>query len=125
MAEFEKINNTQQTTESTYNKSDNINILKNLCNKNAEYFAKDSSENGQRLYISFLAIIDTLNVLYPQVLDIESRASEFDLDEYTPANGYRSFISIFNMSVSYAIDLNQKILWRKNSILFRKTVLTK
>ncbi|XP_076257350.1 hormone-sensitive lipase isoform X1 [Rhynchophorus ferrugineus] len=125
MTDFEKINNTQQTNESTDNKSDNIKILKNLCSKNAEYFAKDSSENGQRLYISFLAIIDTLNVLYPQVLEVESRVSEFDLDESTPGNGYRSFISIFNMSVNYAIDLNQKILWRKNSILFRKTVLTK
>ncbi|XP_030747220.1 hormone-sensitive lipase isoform X2 [Sitophilus oryzae] len=121
MTEAEKLNNAQQTSE----KPENISILINLCSANADFFAKDSSENGQRLYISFLAIIDALNLLYPRVLDIEHRVSEFDLDENTPGNGYRSFLNVYKISIGYTIDLCQRIIWRKNSILFRKTVLTK
>ncbi|CAG9766982.1 unnamed protein product [Ceutorhynchus assimilis] len=105
--------------------SKNIVILKSLCTTNSDYFSKDSSENGQRLYISFLAIIDSVDALYPKILEIEKRLDEFDFDAKTPGNGYRSFINVFNLAIKYAIDLNQKIMWRRTSVLFRKTVLTK
>ncbi|KAL1506347.1 hypothetical protein ABEB36_005730 [Hypothenemus hampei] len=100
-------------------------LFKDLCSANAEYFSKDSSENGQRLYISFLSLIDSINELYPKVLDIAKRVKEFDFDDNTPGNGYRSYIRVFNLAVKYAIDLNQKILWRRASLLFRKSILTK
>lgn len=126
MTETEKQNKSHQTNgtqETTI--SDNVAILKSLCTSNADFFSKDRSENGQRLYISFLAIIDAIEALYPKVVDIGKRAEEFDFDENTPGNGYRSYINVFSIAVKYAIDLSQKIMWRRSSLLFRKTVLTK
>lgn len=105
--------------------SNDITVLKDFCSSNADFFARDSTENGQRLYISFMAIIDAIDGLYPRLIEIEKRVKEFDFDEDTPGNGYRSYISVFQLALKYAIDLNQKIMWRRSSLLFRKTVLTK
>ncbi|ENN72419.1 hormone-sensitive lipase isoform X2 [Dendroctonus ponderosae] len=105
--------------------SNDITVLKDFCSSNADFFASDSSENGQRLYISFMALIDAIDGLYPRLIEIEKRVKEFDFDEDTPGNGYRSYISVFQLALKYAIDLNQKIMWRRSSLLFRKTVLTK
>lgn len=128
MTETDKVNNciqTNGTSDPSKKLHDNIRLLKDFCAQNAEYFAKDSSENGQRLYISFLAIIDALDLLSPKVTEIQKRVREFDFDENTPGNGFRSFINVFNLAVRYALGLNQKIMWRRSSVLFRKTLLTK
>ncbi|XP_050315776.1 hormone-sensitive lipase isoform X2 [Anthonomus grandis grandis] len=100
-------------------------LLKELCLSNSEFFAKDSSENGQRLYISFLAIIDALDNISPKINEVQKRVEEFDFDEKTPGNGYGSFVNVSNLALKYAIELNNKILWKRNSMLFRKQVLTK
>ncbi|XP_018571617.1 hormone-sensitive lipase isoform X2 [Anoplophora glabripennis] len=104
---------------------DKRNVLKELCTNNADYFSRDSSENGQRLYISFLAMNDAVDALWPKISNIEAHVSEFDFDEETPGNGYRSYLHVVNLAIDLAIDLNKKVLFRRDSVLFRKTTLTK
>lgn len=99
--------------------------LRQLCAKNAEYFAKDNSENGQRLYISFLAIRDNIEQIWPTLSNIRRVAPNYDFDEKTPGNGYRSFVAVVDSAVSHAIELNKKTLARRDSVLFRKTSVTK
>lgn len=99
--------------------------LKKLCSTNAEYFAKDNSENGQRLYISFLAIKDNIEQIWPTLANIRRVAADYDFDENTPGNGYRSFVSVVDSAISHAIELNKKTLLRRDSVLFRKTTVTK
>ncbi|XP_023017610.2 hormone-sensitive lipase [Leptinotarsa decemlineata] len=106
-------------------KESTINTLKLLCKDNAEYFATDSTENGQRLYISFLAMIDSVTQMWPKVEDLEENVARYDFDERTPANGYRSFLLVSDLAVQLAVDLNEKVLQKRDSVLFRKSVLTK
>lgn len=99
--------------------------LNKLCWANAEYFSKDNSENGQRLYISFLSIKDTIDQIWPKVLNVQKVAPNYDYDPTVPGNGYRSFLSIMNAAVSLAVDLNRKVVAKRDSVLFRKAVITK
>lgn len=105
--------------------NENLKNLSESCSNNAIYFSTDSSENGQRLYISFLSIIDHLEQLTPKIEKIESCMHKFDFNENTPGNGYRSFISIVEGAIIYALDLALKIQQKRDSVLFRKTSLTK
>lgn len=99
--------------------------LKQLCTENAKYFAKDSSENGQRLYISLLAIKETLDQVWPTVTHVRELAPNYDFDESTPGNGFRSFVGIFDSAIVYAIELNRKVAARRDSLLFQKSLVTK
>lgn len=106
-------------------KPDQKEVLKRLCSENAEYFAKDSSENGQRLYISFLAIKETLDQVWPALTRVREVAPRYDFDENTPGNGFRSFVGVFDSAIAYAVELNKKVAAKKDSLLFQKTIVTK
>ncbi|EFA02512.1 hormone-sensitive lipase [Tribolium castaneum] len=103
----------------------NIEVLKDLCENNANFFAKDTSENGQRLYISFMGIRENLDEISQKMARIASEAPRFDFDESTPGNGYRSFLSVANSAIDYGIALNKKICLKRASAFFRKSQLTK
>lgn len=100
-------------------------ILKKLCTENAESFAKDSSENGQRLYISLLTIRDTIEQIWPTVTHMREVAAKYDFDENTPGNGFRSFVGIFDSAINYATELNQKVATKKDGLLFIKNFVAK
>lgn len=125
MTETQESQNGEINTSSNNDVQDKRNVLKKLCTNNAEYFERDSSENGQRLYISFLAMNDAVDLLWPKIANIELHVTEFDFDEKTPGNGYRSYLHVVNLAIDLAIDLNRKVLLRRDSVLFRKTTLTK
>lgn len=103
----------------------NVEVLKDLCENNANYFAKDTTENGQRLYLSFMGIRENLDEVSQKMARIASEVHRFDFDEDTPGNGYRSFLSVANSAIDYGIALNKKICLKRASAFFRKTQLTK
>lgn len=105
--------------------NENLRLLKELCTVNADYFARDSSENGQRLYICFLAIKDELDLLWPKMLLIQEQVHYYDFDENTPGNGYRSFLSVASLAINYAKELSANVEAKKDSVLFRKSTMTK
>lgn len=100
-------------------------LLKKLCLENAECFTKDSSENGQRLYISLLSIRDTVEQIWPTVTRLRDVASKYDFDENTPGNGFRSFIGVFDSAINYAIELNKKVAAKKDGLIFIKNFVAK
>lgn len=100
-------------------------LLKKLCEENAESFAKDSSENGQRLYVSLLSIRDTIEQIWPTVTHVREIAFKYDFDENTPGNGFRSFVGIFDSAVNYAIELNNKVVSKKDGLIFMKNFVAK
>lgn len=100
-------------------------ILRDLCANNAEYFAGDITENGQRLYLSFLSIKGKIDDLQPLIEDLEQIVADYDFDENTPGNGYRSFLSVVQSAKEYAVQINKKVCLKRDSVLFRKTNITK
>lgn len=103
----------------------NFQALKSLCQNNAEYFSKDSSENGVRLYSTFTSIIEGLDALQPLVLKLQEVVSTYDFDEVTKGNGFRSFLEAVNSALVQSIQLNSRMCSKRDSVLFRKSLLTK
>lgn len=97
-----------------------INTLKDLCFKNAEHFAKDNSENGQRIFISFSAMNEAIDQMWPKIVYIQGRVDEFDFDKDTLGNGYRSYLLVVKKAIELCISINERVLQKKDSVLFRK-----
>lgn len=116
-------NNGTVTSESDVNldkQKYKINTLKEVCSKNAEHFAKDNSENGQRLFLSFLTMNEVVDQMWPKIVNIQTRVDEFDFDKDTPGNGYRSYLLVIQMAIELCINVNERVLQKKDSVLFRK-----
>lgn len=99
--------------------------LKSLCENNAKYFATDESDYGKRLHKAFLEIVEHIEVMGPMVIKINSVANLYDFDENTPGNGFRSFLSIVDSSISYGLQLSHKVCLKRDNIIFRKGTLTR
>ncbi|EEB14239.1 Hormone-sensitive lipase, putative [Pediculus humanus corporis] len=97
-----------------------IDELLHICSKNAEHYEKDISEYGQRMVLGFIGIIDHVNLIVPLVNNIKEVMSDFDFDEKTPGNGYRSFVAVVHSSFKHAFELSNYIAANKDSIIFRK-----
>lgn len=96
-----------------------------LCENNAKIFENDTSENGQRLYLSLLSIRDNVINFSPICDRLESAVKRYDFDEKTPGNGYRSFVNIYKTILDNTILLNKKLNSKCESVLFRKAFYTK
>lgn len=99
--------------------------LKNLCENNITFFAKDESEYGQRLHKAFQDIIKHINAIGPMVNKINSVAKHYDFDEDTPGNGFRSFLTIVDSSISYSLQVSHKVCLKRDNLLFRKGNMTR
>uniref|UniRef100_A0A6P7FJU3 Hormone-sensitive lipase isoform X2 n=1 Tax=Diabrotica virgifera virgifera TaxID=50390 RepID=A0A6P7FJU3_DIAVI len=102
-----------------------INNLVEICKSNATFFARDNTENGQRLYLSFLAMVDVVDRIQPKLISIESQVHFFDFDESVPGNGYRSFLIVIDGAIQMAVECSEKVLQKRDSTFFRKSTLTK
>jgi hormone-sensitive lipase len=96
-------------------------VLKDLCVNNAQFFQQDESESGQRLNAGFLAIVDQVDIITPVVDEVRKVAPQFDFDENTLGNGYRSFVSVVDMCVQHGVKLSRLVCDSRDSFLFRKT----
>lgn len=100
-------------------------VLKELCQNNIEYFAKDTTTKGQRIHQALIGIIHHLEKGRPLVKKIIEFAPSYDFDEHTPGNGYRSFVFVMESSVKHSIKLCRYIMENRNSLLFRTGIYVK
>ncbi|XP_017867571.1 PREDICTED: hormone-sensitive lipase [Drosophila arizonae] len=90
------------------------------CQEHAAYFAKDHTEYGQRLHAAHIAWQDFIVLANRLVLQIETFAHEYDFDESTPGNGYRSFIYVTNACIDHGLSICQHLLATRATLFFRK-----
>lgn len=95
--------------------------LNDLCKNNAEYFRKDETENGQRLYSAVTGITDNLLIVKNLVVQILEFVHEYDFDEHTPGNGYRSFVDVVKSCINHTVKTSAYVMQNRSSILFRKS----
>ena len=96
-----------------------------LCNQNLVYFEKDKSVDGVKMYSSFKKVIELVKKSKFNVKKIESFAADFDFDENTPGNGYRSFVSVFNAALKHTEKTCKHIADNYGKFFFRKSVNAK
>ncbi|KAH8401709.1 hypothetical protein KR009_007440 [Drosophila setifemur] len=90
------------------------------CQDQAAFFAKDHTEYGQRLHAAHIAWQDFIVLANQLVLQIEAFAQEYDFDEHTPGNGYRSFVYVTNACVSHGISICRQLSSTRSALFFRK-----
>lgn len=100
-------------------------VLYELCQNNIEFFSKDVSMNGSKIHAAFLTLSLHIEFAKKKVAEIRSFCHEYDFDEHTKGNGYRSFIVVVDCSIKHSIKLCRNVLENRSSLLFRKSVYFK
>lgn len=85
-----------------------------LCRNNENFFHDDFIQLYSR------DIADGLEKSVPILKEIESFASEYDFDEKTPGNGFRSFLIVFNSAVVYIQRVCNDIKDKREKFFFRR-----
>lgn len=100
-------------------------VLFELCRDNIEFFAKDDTMNGSKIHAALLTLSFSIGIAKQRVETIQSFAHEYDYDEHTKANGYRSFVTVVDCCIRHSIKLCRLISEGRSSLLFRKAVYFK
>ncbi|XP_044290922.1 hormone-sensitive lipase isoform X1 [Varanus komodoensis] len=93
--------------------------LYNLVDSNVAFFQDGSSDTGRRFLASFLAIREHAQHLEPVLSHFATIFHIFDLDERTPANGYRSLAHIVHCCLAHIIHKSHYVATNRHSIFFR------
>ncbi|XP_055855094.1 hormone-sensitive lipase [Episyrphus balteatus] len=94
--------------------------LENLCLQNGLHFKDDPSERGQRLHAALLAWVDWIHLAKELVGKIRIFMHEYDFDEHTPGNGYRSFVTVTSACIDYGLKILQNLTATRSTMFFRK-----
>lgn len=96
-----------------------------LCRNNIKYFASDETETGLRIHGAFVGLIDHIETARPLVKEVHEFVHEYDFDENTPGNGFRSFLYVVDSCVKTTLKLARYVMENRGTILFRKAIYVK
>lgn len=96
-----------------------------LCLNNLDFYQKVKSNNGVTFVQNFEVLIKNIQEIIPVVTDIECFAGDYDLDEETRGNGYRSFIYVYESAVNRTAKVCKYVNENRESIFFRKSFYEK
>lgn len=99
--------------------------LREVCEDNAKYYESEDNECGQRYHGALTGIIDHIEVARKLTTDVLSFAHEYDFDEFTPGNGYRSFVKCTRLCVEHCLRVSKHIAQNRTFIWFRKNMYMK
>nr|XP_056703724.1 hormone-sensitive lipase [Euleptes europaea] len=90
-----------------------------LAEDNAAFFREQTTETGQRFVAAFTAIREHAQCLEPILGHFATVYHIFDLDEHTPANGYRSLAQTVRCCLAHIIHKSRYVATNRGSIFFR------
>lgn len=99
--------------------------LVDICQNNVKYFECDETETGQRFLCAFRGIIDHISIARQFVAKIITFVHEYDFDDSTPANGYRSFVKAIQACINHSVKVSKYIAQNRSYLLFRKNMYMK
>lgn len=97
--------------------------LINIILSNQQHFRK--FESGLRLCEIFKSLIDTVDAIGLIVKDIQGFAGDYDLDELTPGNGYRSFVFVVEKAIKSTMQICENLKENREKVFFRKSFFEK
>lgn len=92
---------------------------------NIEYFLVSNSKSNSSLIHELKRIIEISNELENLIKNVASFYHEYDFDEKTPLNGYRSMEVVANEAFKYCLRKVRYIQERRRNFWFPKKVATK
>lgn len=100
----------------------NFDVLIDLCLNNIKYFERDNTTMaGEQFLNTFQNVVKQLAIIREFVTEFFGFLHEYDFDEMTPANGYRSIVKATNGMINYTTKLVKYITANRGSLLFRRS----
>ncbi|KAL8219706.1 UNVERIFIED_CONTAM: hypothetical protein K2H54_031540 [Gekko kuhli] len=93
--------------------------LHSLAEDNAAFFQNWATETSQRFVAAFTAIQEHARYLEPLLGHFATVYHIFDLDEDTPANGYRSLAQTVSCCLAHIVHKSRYVAANRGSIFFR------
>ncbi|XP_015262558.1 PREDICTED: hormone-sensitive lipase [Gekko japonicus] len=93
--------------------------LHSLAEDNAAFFQNRATETSQRFVAAFTAIREHARYLEPLLGHFATVYHIFDLDEDTPANGYRSLAQTVRCCLAHIVHKSRYVAANRGSIFFR------
>lgn len=93
--------------------------LQALAEDNLAFFQHSASETGRRFAAAFAAIREHARRLEPALRHVGGVCHLFDLDESTPANGYRSLAHTARCCLAHALHKSRYVAAHRRSVFFR------
>lgn len=90
-----------------------------LAEDNAAFFRESSTETGRRFVAAFTTILEHARSLEPVLSHFATIFHIFDLDEHTPANGYRSLAHTVRCCLAHIVHKSRYVASNRHSIFFR------
>lgn len=100
--------------------------LVECCQNNIKTFGCDAhTPTDKRFVDAFHGIIQQVETIRKNVEEINAFAHEYDFDEITPANGYRSIVKATNQYIDYTMKVTKYIIEHRENWLFRRQTYLK
>lgn len=99
--------------------------LKSIICNNIDYYKCDQSTNGLLLHGALLGIIDQIDEARPLYQRMQTFCGDFDFDENTHGNGYRSFLKIFDSAINHTFKILKYVTENRSALFFRKNAYTR
>uniref|UniRef100_A0A8C8RZB4 Hormone-sensitive lipase n=1 Tax=Pelusios castaneus TaxID=367368 RepID=A0A8C8RZB4_9SAUR len=93
--------------------------LQALAEDNVAFFRQSATETGRRFVAAFTAIREHARCMEPALRHFASICHIFDLDEATPANGYRSLAQTARCCLAHVLHKSRYVAANRRSIFFR------
>lgn len=94
--------------------------LQESCLENIDYFNTNKSIIKLQYVVAFLNLQDNINKTQILINQIDSFCHEYDLDEHTIGNGYRSFIALYGSALKHSSKIVKSVSKNRGKWLFRK-----
>ncbi|CAN7983804.1 unnamed protein product [Ixodes hexagonus] len=94
-------------------------VLSSMIQSNVDYFRYVNTETGNKILAHLTSMQQLLQWIETSAYKITSSAHRYDFDSETPANGFRSFITVVDRFILLATKLCRTICMKRDSMFFR------
>ena len=105
--------------------SESYTELQENCLENSDYFNTHKTIINLRYVVALLGLQDNIKKTQILITEISSFCHEFDFDEHTKGNGYRSFIDLYESALKHSLKTLKCVSKNRRSWFFRKQFFLK
>lgn len=96
----------------------NFETLSRSIDNNVE-FLNNKQSKSEALHLNLLHLKNVYEKCCKFMSEVRKFAGEYDFDEHTPGNGFRSFLSIFDSAIRETSIVCDELIRRRAKLLFR------
>lgn len=101
--------------------------LVEICQNNVRHFESLTSDSitNQSFLDAFRSILQHIEIIRQYITEFNGFAHEYDFDEQTPGNGYRSIVKVTHAYIKHTAKVSKHIAENRGNLLFRKKTYAK